>query len=53
MSNYYTKKVIPIIIGLLESGEYNLQTIAFMCNVSIGFVRKVINNYDMFYAGLI
>ena len=53
MTNNYTKRIIPIIIGLIEEGGYTYKAIAELCNVSIYFVRKVINGYDGFYAGKI
>lgn len=49
MSFIYTEKIKPIIIGLLEEGEYALADIAMLCNVSTQFVRKVAEGYDSFY----
>ena len=49
MSNYYTNKMKPIIIQLLEEGLSTNQ-IARQCNVSLSFVRRVVEGYDMFYS---
>ena len=50
MSNIYTEKLKPVIIGLIEEGEFTLLEIAKICNVSVGFVSRVKNNYDSFYS---
>ena len=50
MSFTYTEKIRPTIIGLLEEGEITLTDIAKLCNVSIAFVRRVVDSYDQFYS---
>ena len=53
MSNYYTERIRELIVYLIEEGELTLHQIAVVCRVSLAFVRKVKDNYDMFYGGLI
>ena len=59
--SYYTEKIKERIIKLLEEGEvpYLLQKrqltygdIAVSLNVSVQFVKNVINNYDQFYVNM-
>ena len=49
MTFHYTNKISSIVIELIEEGEYTLKEIANICNVSIGFVLTIKNNYDSFY----
>ena len=53
MSNTYTNRMKEIVIYFIEEGELKLKEIAEICNVSLKFVRKVRDNYDVFYVGLI
>jgi len=50
MSNYYTEFVTEMIIELIEEGDLTLREIANTCNVSLFYVKKVRNNYDIFYS---
>ena len=54
MSNYYTEKIIkPLIITALEAGDFSLRQIALAYNVSLSFVRRVADNYEIFYIEVI
>ena len=50
MTFYYKQKIEGVVIYFLESGDYTLMQIAEMCHVSLKTIRKIVNNYDMFYA---
>lgn len=48
--NNYTEKLKPLIVKALEEG-YKLSHIASAYNLSLSFVRKVAESYDLFYVG--
>lgn len=52
MSNNYTKKLKPLIVKALEEG-YKISHIAKDYNVSLSFVKSVVESYDLFYVGQI
>ena len=49
MSFHYIKFVEEFVIELVEEGEHTFREIAELCHISLVTVRKIVNNYDMFY----
>ena len=52
MSNYYTEYIKSTIIYFVEEGEKSLNEISKICNVSLFFVKKVRDEYEIFYVNI-